>query len=540
MSDVACLVSAPIIGEARARGLDLEPLVEGLGLGLAHLEDPARRMPWHTFVAFAGRASKLLGDETIEELAADATVRFVPTSIRRLLPRLTDSRTLFTFAPRWWGPWVFHGTRGTCESLPDGRLREVVRILPEYPACPEFLAGLRGTLRAMPRLLNQPDAIVSLEQDGREGEFLITPPPRRARFRRGWLRAGLGSRAARQRMRAERELEELGFVREQLVESQRSLNRLAARLDEESGRLESLTELGRLLIRSDPETDDFESLQSDVVELVRRRCGAAGARLTRRAPRTDPVPETSAGVFSGRPDRTTPLLVGGREIGRLELWGAVSSETLEALLPWIAFTLEYGGTKSLAAHLTRLLSDDVRDWQKMERRLDQFLTQLGSAGGPGEDTDDLLEIDLGAFDLARYLDDLAPRLRELAGDDVRLELDCSSGMRPALFDRSEIQSFIEDAIEILCDAGSSRIAIETRVVLDQEFARFGRTSAELRIRGEHGRMGPLSRSRLRRIVERCDTGVLVADLDLSREDDDIVSVRVCLPMLAADGGALRH
>ena len=68
--------------------------------------------------------------------------------VRRILPRLADSRPLFHLAPRWWGPWVFQGTHGVCETLPDGRLREIVKIHPEHEACPEFFSGLTGTLLA--------------------------------------------------------------------------------------------------------------------------------------------------------------------------------------------------------------------------------------------------------------------------------------------------------------------------------------------------------------------------------------------------------
>ena len=46
-----------------------------------------------------------------EDLAATATVEYAPRAIRRILPLLRDSRPLFTLAARWWGPWVFQGTR---------------------------------------------------------------------------------------------------------------------------------------------------------------------------------------------------------------------------------------------------------------------------------------------------------------------------------------------------------------------------------------------------------------------------------------------
>ncbi|MGI9590122.1 MAG: hypothetical protein ACR2P8_02045 [Myxococcota bacterium] len=541
MSDGACVVSTPIIGEVRARGLDLDALVGGLGIGLVHLEDPRRRMPWRTFVEFAGRATKLLGDDTIEDLAASATVDLVPAPIRRVLPRLADSRPLFMLAPRWWGPWVFHGTRGTCEKLPDGRLREIVRILPEYAACPAFLEGLRGTLRAMPRLLNQPDALVTLDHDGREGEFLITPPPRRTRFGRSWFGGGLARRAGRQIARAARALEELGFAREQLLESQRSLEALSGRLDDQSHRFEALQALGLTLVRNDD--SDLETLQRELVGLLRRQTGMAGVRISRVLPSSDRTHQAVAGAVAGRSDRELPLRIADREIGLLEVWRGGEREVpawLETLLPWIAISLEYGGSKALAAHLTRLLSNDVLDWERMEQRVDQVLKKLGVARASAAEGRVGSATDRGAFDLARFLADLAPRLRELAGDDVRFELDCPERLWPTLFDEREIRSFLQDVVEILGDMDSEEIRIETRVLVDEGSAAFGRTRAEVRIEGAGGRLDPISRSRIRAVVELCDTSVLVADLDLRVDEDGHVCVSLCLPMLTSEAGLLRH
>ena len=215
MSEVATLCSAPIIGEARARGLDPRPLADGLSASLAQLENRRGRIAWRDFVPFADRAEKMLGAETIETLAAIETIETVPGPIRRMLPFLRDSRPLFLLAPRVWGPWIFRGSRGRCERLADGRLREIVQILPEYAACPAFLSGLRGTLCAMPKLLGQEEAIVTLEQDGREGEFIITPPPRltRGKLRSIFSFASRDRERGQARRRARAQLERFSFER---------------------------------------------------------------------------------------------------------------------------------------------------------------------------------------------------------------------------------------------------------------------------------------------------------------------------------------
>ena len=44
LSDVTCACCSPLVAEIRARGLDPEPLVEGLGLPLSEFENPRNRV----------------------------------------------------------------------------------------------------------------------------------------------------------------------------------------------------------------------------------------------------------------------------------------------------------------------------------------------------------------------------------------------------------------------------------------------------------------------------------------------------------------
>ena len=103
---VAGLCSAPIVAEIRTRGHSVQALVEGTGASIERFEDPRGRIPWTCFAPFAERAMRMLGEDVIRDLASEAVVDAVPSAIRRILPRLTDSRPLFHLAPRWWGPWA--------------------------------------------------------------------------------------------------------------------------------------------------------------------------------------------------------------------------------------------------------------------------------------------------------------------------------------------------------------------------------------------------------------------------------------------------
>jgi hypothetical protein len=533
VSDVATLVSAPIVAETRARGLDPQLLVSGLDVMLPVVEDPHGRMSWPVFVEFADRATKMLGRDTLEELAAAATLEYTPKPIRRVLPQLRDSRTLFTLAPRWWGPWVFRGTWGRCERLPDGRLREIVRILPGYSACPEFFEGLRGTLRGMPRLLNQPDALVTMDHDGREGEFIITPPPRRAR--RWWRRTGSwlgeGRETKGQQARAERDLEELGFAREQLLDSHSRVRSLAARIDEQSRQLQVLEQLRRALVG---EVDvDHGGLQSQLAGFLRRLLGVTGVRLSHLEREIGANHEDASGFVAGAPDRTVTLGIGGRRVGLLELWGVAAMKTpelLDSLYPWLAFAVEFSGSKSQVTELTRLVTEDLKDWQTMERSLEQLvmgrvepIADTGRARTLGNAT--------GAFDLAGFLRGLTPRVRKRFRDDVGLDLQCEDDLWTTLSEGRQLDSFVWEVLVIFGDIGSKQVRIQSRAIPGRARSGLECMLAEIVISGRGGLLDAGARRRLHGALEYVDSGVIVPDLDVRTDADGSVWVRVCVPLL---------
>ena len=374
MSDVACVCCAPLIAEVRPRGLQAEQLVEGLPLQVAELENPRRRIPWDAFTVFARRASDMLGGpEAIEDVAARSATQTVPRMLQRLLPRFGSARLVYLVGARWWGPWVFRGTRASCEEIADGRLREVIEILPEYAECPEFFQGVRGVLRSMPRLFGQAEAVVDLDQDGRRGEFIIAPPP--ARRRRLQLRANHRTPEDFE------ELAELGFRQDQLRESERRTRAAVVLLAERSRQLETLRRLHRTL----GEQPDGRERIAAIVRLLEREFSMEGIRLSSIGP-TDEAFErrVEAGQHEGAPSRSHTLRVGRRDVGRLELWGFEEGERapgdaarLEELLPWIAIALESLRSGDEVERLSHLLAEDVADWQRLEWRLDRLLRAIG-------------------------------------------------------------------------------------------------------------------------------------------------------------------
>ena len=371
MSDVTCACCAPLVAEVRARGLAPESLVEGLGIALADLEDPRKRIPWDPFTVFARRAAELLGGpEQIEEIAARSTAQAVPALVKRLLPRLGSARPVYLLGARWWGPWVFRGTRATCEELADGRLREVVEILPGYAECPLFFEGLRGVLRVMPQLFGQPEAVVELHHDGRRGEFLITPPPAKRRlwhlFRRRASVAALPG-----------DLEELGFHQEQLREGLQRIRRVGLLLDEKSRRLDTLRRLGRELSRWHAEGE----LAGAVIRLLEEQFPVRGIRLCARQRHGEGFVELAAsGDRSGAPSGTHALEAAGRTVGRLELWvrevegpGPEDDAALRELLPWIGVALDNVRSELAIRGVAQWLEGELADWNTLERRLERVV-----------------------------------------------------------------------------------------------------------------------------------------------------------------------
>ena len=396
MSDVTCACCAPLVAEIRARGLDPEPLVDGLGVALSEFEDPRNRVPWDPFTVFAARAAEMLGGaDQIEEIAVRCAADGVPRFLRRLLPHLGSARPVYLVGARWWGPWVFRGTRATCEELADGRLREVIEILPGYAECPLFFQGIRGVLRAMPLLFGQPEAVVDLRHDGRRGEFLITPPPAKRSLRRFFRR-----RAAVSALPGD--LEELGFHQEQLRESLQRTRVAGMLLAEKSRRLETLHRLGRELSH----WNDEGELAGAVIGLLEQQFRVRGVRLSGRArDGSGFVPLAASGDRSGAPSASHALYAAVGVVGHLELWGfgdrasaADDQALLRELLPWIGVALENAHSEAAIRGLTQWLEADLADWGRLERRLERALEgrvaqPRGDPHDPDEDPETILLVE---------------------------------------------------------------------------------------------------------------------------------------------------
>jgi len=339
MNEVAC-VFRPLVEEVRARRIPPEKLLHGLPVALEELGNPRRRISWDDFAELAQRCSEVLGPDAFEEIAARSAEAAVPRPLRWLLARVGTVRGAYRISP-FWGPRVFRATRAECELLPDGRVREVIEILPGYRESPEFFYGVRGLLRATPRLFGQPEARVELESDGRRGEFLIEPaPPPGPRRPRGAP-----------------------------VSQSDPVERLARALSRARG---------------------WHELPGVAARLLQRELGVRGATLT-RARSSSHAPEALAetGDRSGRPASARPLVFAGRKVGWLSLWtpgeaplGEEAERRLHALRPLLAFLVESLQLADANQRLTQLLENNLSDWKRVEAVLEKIAGETGADGDP--------------------------------------------------------------------------------------------------------------------------------------------------------------
>ncbi len=429
MSEVAWVFGS-FFDEVRARGISPEKLTEGLGLPVEPLRFRHQRISWDAFVELARRTEELLGDTGFGELAARSALRSVPGLLRRALHRVDDVRPLYLVGARWWGPWIFRSTRATCEELPDGRLRQVIEILPDYRESPAFFRGVQALLRVMPRLLELPEAVVELRHDGRRGEFVIAPPP--GRKRRRWRRkASLKA--------LPEEFRELGFQQEQLRESERRAQASAALLASTSRRLDTLGSLQRLL----PEARDLRHLVRSIVRLIQEDFLTAGVRISLHpgfVERDASALYAATGQVAGAPTLTVPLKAADGEIGALEVWshseeGLLPDETrrLADLGPWIAVVL-----------INAQAGDTIHAFQRES-------SQAREAVQPGESNGDQ------ATPVEVRLNDLGPELAaQLDGGPVLL-VDTDD------IRRGLIEAFFEEAGFEVAWAGSDPTRIPVQV-----------------------------------------------------------------------------
>jgi signal transduction histidine kinase len=208
LSEVSARACAFLLEGLGELGVSEEALVSGLPVTVDELRDDRTRISWDLFTRILERAQQLCGGpESLERLAEMHVTSPIFEFLARIAALFVTPQEIYWMGVRWFGRSMFWSVDVSLEDLPDGRLRETVRIAPEHRDSPEFFSLLLGALRSAPRHLGQPDSRVTMEVSPRCAVYEIEPPATPSRWWRLWRRLrhiGM-SRAAVEQLRAENE-----------------------------------------------------------------------------------------------------------------------------------------------------------------------------------------------------------------------------------------------------------------------------------------------------------------------------------------------
>ena len=218
MSDVSCRVFTYFHAAEKAGWLNLDVLLDGFPLSRAFLETPGNRVPWHQWRQLCERSARQLG--TPERIRDSGAFAVNPTIAGYFGPAMTlfsSPRDIYRIAFRWLCPSIYRSHIFTFAELPDGRVELTIELRDGHEGCLSFMLMFEGGIRAAPRFVQLPDAIVqTMSLTDRKSVFVVTPPVNRTLTSRisRWLRASKTSS----------EIEaELTFQQQQLLATHESL-----------------------------------------------------------------------------------------------------------------------------------------------------------------------------------------------------------------------------------------------------------------------------------------------------------------------------
>jgi hypothetical protein len=148
MSEVSCRVLAPMLEAFDEVGLPPDAIVEGLPIGPETIMRGSNRIAWDHFTVILENAARHLGGPVGLEEAAASYYERAGSIPRAIAANVSSVRPLYHLGARWYGPTLFSATRAECENEPDGRIRQVIEILPGFRPSELFFVTMRGGLRS--------------------------------------------------------------------------------------------------------------------------------------------------------------------------------------------------------------------------------------------------------------------------------------------------------------------------------------------------------------------------------------------------------
>lgn len=171
--------------EKRGR-IDVARLLAGLPVTRAQLEDSRYRVPWDVWAEINDRFGAEMGSPEATEAAGAAVLDpGYLGPLTGIVGLFTEARDLYRVGLRWFAPQSYRNLRFTLEEQKNGPLTVTVEVPDSNRGSVAFMQMTAGGLRAIPRLLGLPDAIVDADITPRRGRFVVTLP--QARTARSFL-----------------------------------------------------------------------------------------------------------------------------------------------------------------------------------------------------------------------------------------------------------------------------------------------------------------------------------------------------------------
>lgn len=191
MNEVSCRAVRLVLLGCRRRGLAVEPLVEGVGYPLEHLENKQEHIDWWALVRLLQNVRGQLGLEGLGELGASFPRMLTPRPLAWLLRPFHQPSDLFVRFATQNRPSrdLFTCVGVTLIELERQSVILELTIDDGFEPSPEFLGVCRGALEAMPEAFGLPHARVRMTSSARGGRFYVELPAGGGSL--AWLRRAL-------------------------------------------------------------------------------------------------------------------------------------------------------------------------------------------------------------------------------------------------------------------------------------------------------------------------------------------------------------
>ena len=236
--------------------IDVDDLVGDLPGGENEGRDGAKLIEWDVVAELAERLERRLGGpDALEELGASIVSSRPMPALRSLAGWAASSSTLYRFGLRWLSLNAPREFTSSLETGDDGRLEIRVALPATARKSPPLFRMLAGAARALPGLLDLPDALVESHIGPHSATFHVTPPGSGTLFIRARraVRTLLGSNEALEQLEQEqhllrRNVDVLGHALAEATQREASLRNL---VEAASELLLEVGEDGRIRAASD-------------------------------------------------------------------------------------------------------------------------------------------------------------------------------------------------------------------------------------------------------------------------------------------------